>query len=417
MDERAVVTCFCRHDGAILLLRRSDDVGTYRGKWGGVAGHAEGDPSRAARQEIREETGLTDDEVTLVRRGDPFPVADSEAGIRWVVHPFLFDATTRNIDPNWETAEYAWAAPTAILHRDTVPDLWESYDRVRPTVETVATDRDHGASYVSVRALEVLRDEAALVAVEDGGDDGWERIAETARALLDARPSMSVVRNRVNRVMHAASDAGTASAVEHVAATAIAHAVSADRRAAERAAERIESARVGTLSRSGTVLTALQRGRPAAALVAESRPGREGVGVAETLAETTDVTLTSDAAFAHTLSEWNADALLVGADTVLADGRVVNKAGTRSAAIASSFEGIVVYVVTAVDKLSPDGRIDLEERDAADLYDGDATLSVRNPTFDVTPPDCIDAVVTERGVLDAAAVEDIAAQHREHADW
>ncbi|MFC7131979.1 MULTISPECIES: NUDIX domain-containing protein [Salinibaculum] len=419
MDERAVVTCFLRHEGAVLLLRRSEAVGSYRGQWGGVAGHAEGDPAAAARQEIREETGLDPDrDVTLVRRGEPFTVEDDERGTRWVVHPFLFDAATREVTVDWETAAYEWVAPTAILHRETVPDLWTSYDRVRPTVDTVASDREHGAAYISVRALEVLRDEAALVAVDGNDTDGgWSRVAETARALLAARPSMSVVRNRVNCVMHVASEARTASAVEHTAATAIEQAVTADRRAAECAAERIAGQRVATFSRSGTVLTALEPGHPEAVLVAESNPGREGVDVAERLAGSTDVTLAGDAGLAHALAEWDADALLVGADTVLADGRVVNKVGTRGAAIAASFEGIDVYVVAAADKLSPDGHIDLEPRAPEELYDGEAALTVLNPTFDVTPPDCIDAVVTERGVLDAPAVKELAGQHRSHADW
>ena len=415
MDERAVVTCFLRHEGAVLLLRRSDEVGSYRGKWGAVAGHAEGDPDAAAREEIREETGLNPDaDVTLVRRGESFPVEDDEAGVRWVVSPYLFDAAHRDIDPNWETTEYEWVAPTAIRHRETVPDLWTSYDRVRPTVETVATDRDHGAAYISVVALEILRDEAALAAERD---EDCLRLAELARDLLDARPSMSVVRNRVNRVMHAVRDSETARPVEHVAATAIERAVSADRRAAEQAGEHVSGQRVATLSRSGTVLTALDDADPGAVLVAESRPGSEGVSVAESLAEDTDVTVTTDAGFAHALDTWDADVLLVGADTVLADGRVVNKVGTRGAAIASSFEGIELLVTAAVDKLSPDGAIDLEPRAPTEVYDGGADVTVLNRTFDLTPPECVDAVVTERGLLDQSAVARAVERHREHAEW
>ena len=45
MDERAVVTVFLRNAGQVLLLRRSEDVGSYSGKWGGVAGHAEASAS------------------------------------------------------------------------------------------------------------------------------------------------------------------------------------------------------------------------------------------------------------------------------------------------------------------------------------------------------------------------------------
>jgi translation initiation factor 2B subunit (eIF-2B alpha/beta/delta family) len=414
MERRAVVTCFLRHEGAVLLLRRSDEVGSYAGKWGAVAGHTEGDPDAAARRETREETGLEDEDVTLVRHGDPFEVHDEDAGIRWTVHPSLFDAATRDVEPNWETSEFEWVAPTAILHRETVPDLWESYDRVRPTVEAVATDREHGAAAISVRALDVLRDEAGLAA-DRGGD--CARLAEIARDLLDARPSMSVVRNRVNRVMAAVGEADAARPVEHVASAAIERAVSADRRAAERAVEHVTGRRVATVSRSGTVRRALADADPEAVLVAESRPGREGIDVAESLSADTDVTLTTDAGFAGALDSWDADVLLVGADTVLADGRVVNKVGTRAAAIASSFEGIEVFVAAAVDKLSPDGTIDREPRETAEVYDGDGNIAVENPTFDVTPADCVDGVVTEQGLLDGEAVARAVERHREHARW
>lgn len=152
-------------------------------------------------------------------------------------------------------------------------------------------------------------------------------------------------------------------------------------------------------------------------LVAQSRPGGEGAGVAEALTDRTDVTLTTDAGLAHALETWGADVLLVGADTVLADGRVADKVGTRAAAMATSFEGIDVFVTAAVDKVSPDGTIDLEPRDAAEVYDGEGSVTVLNRTFDVTPPDCVDGVVTEQGLLDRAAVARVVEEHRSHARW
>jgi len=431
MDETDVVTCFLRHRGAVLLLRRSEDVGSYAGRWGAVAGHAEGDPDAAARAEIREEAGLDPGAVTLVRRGDPLPVTDEDLGTRWVVHPYLFDCPGRAVETNWETAEHAWVAPTAILHRETVPELWTSYDRVRPGVAAVAGDREHGSAYLSVRALEVLRDEAAVrarAAATDGrggdarlaarADDGWSDLADTAAALREARPSMPAVANRVDRVMAAASDSRTARAVEHAAAAGIGEALDADERAAVHAARRVADARVATLSRSGTVREALSLAEPEAVLVAESRPGREGVDVAADLAGTgAEVTLATDAALAHAIEEWGADAVLVGADAVRPDGSVVNKAGTRAAALAGTYEGVEVLAVAASDKVAPDGRTDLEHRDPAEVYDGDADVAVYNPTFDVTPADCVDAVVTEHGALDRDGVAALAADHRSHAEW
>jgi len=431
LDETHVVTVFLRNEGAVLLLRRSDAVGSYSGHWGAVAGHAEGDPDAAAREEIREETGIDPDaETALVRRGDPFAVADPDLGRRWVVHAFLFDSATRSVDPNEETDQFEWVAPTAILHRETVPDLWRSYDRVRPTIETVAGDTDHGAAWLSLRALEVLRDEAALAAERPDDVGSWSLLTTLARDLLDARPSMAVVANRVNRAMDVASETATPTALESAAFEGIKRSTDADGDAAVIAADRLPD-RIATLSRSGTVTAAVERAGPDEVLVAESRPGREGVGTAERFAERTDaaVTLTTDAALADRLAATGVEAVVVGADTVLPDGRVLNKVGTRAAAAAAASEGVDCYVVAASDKVAAaqahaDGTdpaeadgVDREERDPAELYDGRAAVEVANPTFDVTPSGLVDAVVTERGALDPCSIREIAAEHRALAAW
>jgi len=412
MDEVDVVTCVLRNCSEVLLLRRSDAVGSYTGQWAAVSGHAEGDPDAMAGQEIAEETGL-DDAVTLSRRGDPFDVVDADRGTRWIVHPFLFEADERTVEPNYETDEYEWVHPTAILRRETVPDLWASYDRVRPTVESVHEDREHGSAWLSIRALEVIRDEAGVRAWgEERG--GWDAVAAIARDLRDARPSMPVVANRVNRVM-ARADLSPKS-VEEVARTELEAAISADDEAAENAAERLPD-RIATLSRSGTVQTAVESADPEAVLVAESRPGGEGVSVAEELAGERDVTLAGDADLAWAIHERKPGAVIVGADAIRPDGAVLNKVGTRSAALAAAHEGVPVLVAAAADKVRVDMETEIESVDPGQIYDGAADLTVRSPLFDVTPPDLIDTICTDQGVLEPADIESIAAKHRENADW
>ncbi|MFB6156128.1 MAG: NUDIX domain-containing protein [Haloferacaceae archaeon] len=463
-ESTHVVTVFLRNDGEVLLLRRSGAVGTYSGRWGAVSGYAEGDPDAAARWEINEETGLRE-AVTLVRAGDPFTFADDDVGTRWTVHPYLFDCDSREVRTNRESTETAWVAATEILRRETVPRLWTSYDRVRPTVESATGDREHGSAYVSVRALEVLRDEAGVLAARaheagSGGERGdtgagggergdtgagggergdtgtgggergdtgargggderaeadWKRLAETAERLRRARPSMTALENRVNRAMSRADR--TAASVESAARAVVAEAVRADRDAATRASALVTNERVLTLSRSGTVAAVLADA-PSSVVVAESRPAREGVGVAERLAEGgVDVTLVTDAAVAHVLSEGEVDAVVVGADTVLPDGSVVNKTGTRGAAVAAANEGVPTYAVAAADKVAAASGVELESGPTGEVYDGDADLAVENPTFDLTPAAFVTGVVTERGVLDASDVGDVAAEFRERADW
>jgi translation initiation factor 2B subunit (eIF-2B alpha/beta/delta family) len=425
-DERHVVTVFLRNAGEILLIRRSDRVGTYAGRWGAVSGYAEGDPDGAARWEIDEETGLAD-AVTLVRRGDPVRFTDDELDVRWVVHPFLFDCTERAVDPNEEVREAAWVPPTVMLRGETVPELWTAYDRVRPTVETVVEDTEHGSAWLALRALEVLRDEAGRRAAgsetdhEPAGVDDWDAVVETARELLDARPSMSALVNRVNRAM---TDAGerTAAGVERAAHAGIGRALDADRAASAAAGDRVVGETVLTLSRSGTVERALTANPGAAHVyVAESRPAREGVGVAERLVrEGVAATLVTDAAVAHVLSGAlgrDVDRVVVGADTVLPDGSVLNKTGTRTMAIAATHESVPVEVVTATDKVATGETVEGESGPREAVYDGDTDLAVANPTFDRTPATVIDRFVTERGVLRTDQVRAVADELRALAAW
>jgi translation initiation factor 2B subunit (eIF-2B alpha/beta/delta family) len=430
-DETGVVTVFLRNGSDVLLFRRSEAVGSYTGQWGAVAGHAEGDPGRLARAEIREETGLDPDELSFVRRGASFPVEDPDHGT-WRVNPFLFDCATRDVTTNEETAAHEWVQPPAILDRETVPRLWESYRRVAPTVADVREDREHGSEYVSRRAVEVLRDAAAaldsgvdapvdLPGGETGSDgDDWARLAALAEELLAARGSMAVVAGRVNRVMDGASEQRTTATV---------------RAGAERLLTDLDDARIGppdalrgaviaTLSRSGTVRDLLADCDPAAVVVTESRPGGEGRAVARDLARSLDapVTLCADAGVAHALDVREVDAVLVGADTVLADGSVVNKVGTRTLASAAAAQDVPVHVAAHTDKVaSPGHEADLEPRDPAELLgeNGDPSdaLDVEHPTFDVTPAALVDGYCTEAGVLAGDAVRTVADHAADRADW
>jgi len=131
--ERHVVTCFLISDGEILLLRRSQQVGSYRGLWAGVSGYVESTPDEQALTEIGEETGLEHGDVELLRKGRVLPVDDQGLGVRWVVHPYLFRVRERGrIRTDWEHVETRWILPEEIGDYETVPRLKEALERVLP---------------------------------------------------------------------------------------------------------------------------------------------------------------------------------------------------------------------------------------------------------------------------------------------
>ncbi len=129
-----VVTCFLqRKDGnmlRLLLVRRSQRVGSYHGHWAGVSGFVEPNvtPDAQAYTEIREETSLQQDQVRMLRRGAVVEHVDEQLGRHFYIHPFLFIALTpEHIQIDWEATEMRWIEPTELHTYETVPKLQEVY--------------------------------------------------------------------------------------------------------------------------------------------------------------------------------------------------------------------------------------------------------------------------------------------------
>src|SRR2546427_10709735 len=121
VKARRVVTAILRNRGRILIVRRSEEVGSFRGKWSAISGHIEGreDPKHRAIVEVREETGLR--AITFRASGNPVLARDGTT--IYVVHPFLFDTPDRRVRLDWENIEMRWVRPEELDRFETVPRL------------------------------------------------------------------------------------------------------------------------------------------------------------------------------------------------------------------------------------------------------------------------------------------------------
>ena len=124
VELKPVVTSFLRHNGLILILKRSDKVRTSKGRWAGVSGYVEeGEkPEETALKEIGEETGMAN--PVLVKKGGSFRVRTDDTIFQ--IHTFLFDVDTDVVTIDWEHTEYRWIEPEDIEKYDTVPKLPKS---------------------------------------------------------------------------------------------------------------------------------------------------------------------------------------------------------------------------------------------------------------------------------------------------
>ncbi len=138
MQHADVVTSFVLRrssDGGdeLLLVRRSDRVGTYQGRWAGVSGFADTPPDEQAYVELSEEAHLERGDVTLLCKGEPLTFVDEALGREWTVHPYLFRvADSTKIQTDWEAMEARWIAPQDLDQYETVPMLKEAFQQVYP---------------------------------------------------------------------------------------------------------------------------------------------------------------------------------------------------------------------------------------------------------------------------------------------
>lgn len=162
----------------------------------------------------------------------------------------------------------------------------------------------------------------------------------------------------------------------------------------------------------GVIRAGVAQGRIAQVYAGETRPWQQGARLTmyELVRDGIDARLIADSAAAHLMKTGAVQWVIVGADRIAANGDTANKIGTYQLAISARYHGVKFMVVapsSTVDLATPNGdAIDIELRDPAELLaiagkrvvvDG---AKAWNPVFDVTPAALIDALVTERGVIE-----------------
>ncbi|HJP77305.1 MAG TPA: S-methyl-5-thioribose-1-phosphate isomerase [Pseudonocardiaceae bacterium] len=113
-------------------------------------------------------------------------------------------------------------------------------------------------------------------------------------------------------------------------------------------------------------------------------------------------TVVVDSAGPSVIARGLADAVIVGADRIAANGDVVNKIGTYPLALAAARAGIPFVVAapeSTVDLATPDGEhVEIEIRDPAEIVGADETNAL-NFAFDVTPADLVTAIITDERII------------------
>jgi len=170
---------------------------------------------------------------------------------------------------------------------------------------------------------------------------------------------------------------------------------------------------------SGIVYTAYvarQQGMRLKAYCSETRPYLQGARLtADALCDMgIETTVITDNMPAYLMSKGMISKFFTGADRVTMDGSVINKIGTLQIAICAHHFGIPFFAFCdGPDPKAPTAAdVIIEERDPSEVLKclGQRTATPKAkgyyPAFDVTPPEFVSAIVTDRGVFTPYSMAD-----------
>jgi ribose 1,5-bisphosphate isomerase len=277
-------------------------------------------------------------------------------------------------------------------------------------IAMIRNDRDHGSRWLVRETISLLYDIAREPA--SSPDEHLQQLRRAGDELANVRPAMAALAGAVRRILNAPGGlegmiSETAkllneldSAIEHITGYA----------------RPFLAGTIMTHSLSGTVLEVLTNclSQIEHFIVLEGRPRYEGREVAHQLSKKKAlVTLITDAQADIFLPQCHA--VVVGADSILANGDILNKAGTALLAWAARGHRIPLYVLSETLKISPHSwtgdLTQLEEKEPTEVLEqGMPGVSIHNFYFDRTLSRLITGVITEQGILGKKEIAQIASQ-------
>ena len=166
----------------------------------------------------------------------------------------------------------------------------------------------------------------------------------------------------------------------------------------------------------GTVLGVIRAtrdsGKNVKVIATETRPIQQGSRLTafELKHDGFDVTLIPDTAVGYSMANGLVDKVIVGADRIVKTGHVFNKIGTYQIAIMAKQHAIPFYVaapLSTIDMKTKAEDVIIEMRNGNEVTGigekktAPDDIGVLNPAFDMTPPELISGIITEKGIATA----------------
>ena len=283
------------------------------------------------------------------------------------------------------------------------------------TREKIKSMEIRGAGRIARAAVEALAGHAETLNTPD--INGFrEEMESAAESLVNTRPTAVSLPNAVHIVMEAMAGeetvAGARTAIRRKADEFISSSREAVERIAKFGARHIRDGdtiltHCNSEAALSCIIEADRQGKDICVFATEVRPRNQGLVTIRALNNAGIKTnFIVDSAVRSFIND--IDLVITGADAVAVNGAVVNKIGTSQIALAAHEARTSFLVAAETYKFAPrtiiGEMIEIEERPTGEVLPDRVLeelpyVTVRNPAFDVTPPDYIDLIVTEAGAI------------------
>ncbi|AEF96002.1 ribose 1,5-bisphosphate isomerase [Methanotorris igneus] len=282
-------------------------------------------------------------------------------------------------------------------------------DIIKETYEKIKNMEVRGAGRIARAAANALKEYAETIMHLDD-EEFKKKILEAGELLRSARPTAVSLPNAVKYVLNGLKDENPKESVIKKAEEFIISSKNATKNIGKIGAKRIRDGytiltHCNSEAAIEVIKTAYHEGKDIKVFCTETRPRNQGYLTAKALCdEGIDVTLIVDSAVRYFIKE--VDIVVVGADAITANGCLVNKIGTSQIALIAHEARIPFLTAAETYKFHPKTivgeLIEIEERNPEEVVEFEGKykkIKIRNPAFDVTPSQYIDAIITEIGLI------------------
>ncbi|MFW9875888.1 MAG: hypothetical protein ACFFG0_22530 [Candidatus Thorarchaeota archaeon] len=280
-------------------------------------------------------------------------------------------------------------------------------NNIERLLRALRKNKSSGASELIEDALEIIKVQLDLL--EDRDLDITEEIYLLFKKIVDSRPSMAPLINCIGYLLHDVSiitKTALENRIKKFKEKEIEKKKALEKNFRKFLKEREKKLKkIMLISYSSTVLNLLEKNKDfnLKIFVLESRPLLEGRITAKFLSKYFQTTLIIDAAMGKFLEQ--TDLVLIGIDSVLRDGSIINKIGSYPLTALSKMKNIDVYAVGDSYKYNLRSHygyeILIEKKLSSEVFDinENENIDILNYYFEVIPSEYISGIISDLGIM------------------